>query len=96
MSHVLLVYYLLILFISETMMKTKWKCNHCQKTLASKQTALKHVKVFHKDLDPSIGISKVKVQVNDEELIQTSNSKQVPKVKKKGIWIFLPVVQHVF
>ena len=89
MSYVLLVYYLLTtLFISDTMMKTKWKCNHCQKTLASKQTALKHVKVLHKDLDPTNGISKVKVQVNDEELIETSNSKQVPKVKNKAYGFF--------
>ena len=64
---------------SETMMKTKWKCKQCDKILASRQTATHHLKVFHKDCDPSEGITMVKVQVSESD---SNNMKKCPKVKK--------------
>ena len=66
---------LIITLVSEIMEKetqNKWKCNGCEILLASKQTALKHVKRFHKDSDPAETILKVKVPVSGEK------SKQVP------------------
>ena len=41
--------------------KTRWKCISCEKILASKQNALKHVKKFHEEKSPAEAIVKVKV-----------------------------------
>ena len=52
--------------------QTKWKCKGCEILLASKQTALNHVKRFHKDSAPAETILKVKVPISEKK-IQTSS-----------------------
>ena len=65
--------------------KTKWKCETCQKSLASKQTAINHVKVFHKESDPNVTISKVRVQISeDKDQIGNPKPKKDEKVKNKA------------
>lgn len=63
------------------MMKTKWKCQCCGKTLASRQSAVNHVKAMHKSSDPSDSISKVMVEGNDEQK-SSSGHKTISKEKK--------------
>ena len=56
--------------------KTKWKCSTCGKTLASKQTAVNHVEKFHPESDPKEIISKVTVEISEQE-----GQRKVPKYK---------------
>ena len=58
--------------------KTKWKCRSCERILASKQNALKHVKKFHEEKSPTETIVKVKVTNVEKQ------PKPVQKVKKKA------------
>ena len=69
--------------------KTKWKCKECNKTLASKQNAAKHVKKFHVDKDPKETIVKVTVQVSDKE------SNVAPK-KKKSAYSHFSQLSNIF
>ena len=74
------------------MMRTKWKCKECDKLLASKQTALKHIGTYHKTADPSGSIAKVKVQVTDkEEKGSTTQNKKNPTSKNKAFGFFAPL-----
>ena len=57
--------------------KTKWKCRSCEKILASKQNALKHVQKFHEEKSPTETIVKVKVTNVEKQ------PKPVPKLKRK-------------
>ena len=57
--------------------RRRWKCDPCQKILSSKQTAVKHVQIYHKESNPLTSISKVTVQTLGE------NQKSVAKPKEK-------------
>ena len=75
--------------------KTKWKCKSCQKSLASKQTALNHVKVFHKESDPHNTISKVIVQLIEDH-IDILNPKKDTKVVKKKAFNHFSQLSNIF
>ena len=62
--------------------ETKWKCKVCDRTLASKQTALKHVKRFHDGSKPGDTITKVKVAKSEKP------PKPVAKEKRKAYSFF--------
>ena len=72
-------------------MKTKWRCRECGKLLASKQTALKHLDTFHKTVDPSEGITKVKVQVKEKVDKQGTQNVENPSTSKKAFGFFAPL-----
>ena len=69
--------------------KTKWKCRSCEKILASKQNALKHVQKFHEEKSPTETIVKVKVTNVEKQ------PKPVPKVKKKA-YAFCSQLHSIF
>ena len=72
------------------MMKTKWRCRECGKLLASKQTALKHMDIFHKAVNPSESVTKVKVQIEKEDKEGTENDKNLSS-KTKAFGFFAPL-----
>ena len=67
-------------------MAPRWKCVVCDKTLASKQTALQHVKVFHSESDPVKTI--LKVVTEEPEVDQSLNIKKKKSIKKKAFNYF--------
>ena len=75
------------------MMKTKWRCRECGKLLSSKQTALKHIDIFHKTVDPSEGesVTKVKVQVKEKEYKEGNQNIENPSTTKKAFGFFAPL-----
>ena len=74
-------------------MKTKWRCRECGKLLSSKQTALKHIDIFHKTVDPSEGesVTKVKVQVKEKEYKEGTQNIENPSTTKKAFGFFAPL-----
>ena len=78
--------------------KPRWKCSECQKILSSKQSAVSHVKTFHGDSDPCKTISKVIVQVDEqnENIIPTSQPKKGIKRKKKKAYQHISQLSNIF
>jgi hypothetical protein len=75
------------LYFPDTMApKARWKCVVCEKTLASKQTALQHVKVFHNQSDPVQTILKIITQ--ESAVNQNMNIKKKKSTKKKAFNYF--------
>ena len=78
---------MLYLFVPDTMApKARWKCVVCEKSLASKQTALQHVKVFHNESDPVQTILKVITQ--ESAVKQSLNISKKKSTKKKAFNYF--------
>ena len=78
---------MLYFYFPDTMApKARWKCVVCDKTLASKQTALQHVKVFHSDSDPVKTILKVAAQ--EPAVGQSLNIRKKKSTKKKAFNYF--------
>ena len=69
--------------------KTKWKCKECNKTLASKQKAAKHIIKFHVDKDAKETMVKVTAQVSDKD------SNAAPK-KKKSAYSHFSQLSNIF
>ena len=73
------------------MMKTKWRCGICEKLLASKQTALKHLALVHKTDDHSVGVAKVQVQETNNENKVTKENQGSTTAKNKAYGFFAPL-----
>ena len=87
-----LLSFLSVSFFFQIMMKTKWRCRICEKLLASKQTALKHLVLVHKSDDHIDSVIKVQVQeTNNENKVTKENPKGPPTVKNKAYGFFAPL-----
>ena len=73
------------------MLKTKWKCNICEKLLASKQTAMKHMVLVHKTDGTCVNVVKVHVQETDNEKKGAKEMPKGPAVKNKAFSFFAPL-----
>ena len=67
----------------------KWKCGMCGKKLSSKQTAVKHIEVIHKDTD---------IPISREKSVESTPNQVTNKIsnKKKNVCSYFSGLSNVF